>query len=275
MVREPIAMADAVKVNHEEAGVFPDGAGGGGGHTCGERGCEVRIGNDRAESPGYPVRVADTVGAGDAFAAAFLHGVGAAGARGRRAILRIDWARWWLHARERYRSEWKKSTIPLSYPYYLPCLRANGNSRKARAWDGGRRWDGDRGTDEFDVGGGGDFSPADRPITGIDQHAAEGRVAEIHDVSHGGGEDAGGLAGIAGVGFGPGDGHEFLAGSGVGAGSMPARTWPMTSGWLSPQRRGDLVDIGLAPKIVDAAKDRVPSMPGARMPRVLCFWWAP
>ena len=45
--------------------------------TRGERGCEVRIGNDRAECPGYTVKVADTVGAGDAFAAAFLHGLAA------------------------------------------------------------------------------------------------------------------------------------------------------------------------------------------------------
>ena len=45
--------------------------------TRGEQGCEVRIGSDRAECPGYPVKVADTVGAGDAFAAAFLHGLGA------------------------------------------------------------------------------------------------------------------------------------------------------------------------------------------------------
>src|ERR1035437_7181889 len=45
--------------------------------TRGERGCAVRIGNDRAECPGYTVKVVDTVGAGDAFAAAFLHGLAA------------------------------------------------------------------------------------------------------------------------------------------------------------------------------------------------------
>jgi sugar/nucleoside kinase (ribokinase family) len=39
------------------------------------RGCAVRIGGDYAEPPGYSVTVADTVGAGDAFAAAFLHGI--------------------------------------------------------------------------------------------------------------------------------------------------------------------------------------------------------
>lgn len=43
--------------------------------TRGAHGCAVRIGADYAEAPGYAVRVADTVGAGDAFAAGFLHGV--------------------------------------------------------------------------------------------------------------------------------------------------------------------------------------------------------
>ena len=37
----------------------------------------MRIGKDLAECPGYPVNVVDTVGAGDAFAAAFLHGLAA------------------------------------------------------------------------------------------------------------------------------------------------------------------------------------------------------
>jgi fructokinase len=43
--------------------------------TRGARGCAIRIGADYAEAPGYAVAVADTVGAGDAFAAAFLHGL--------------------------------------------------------------------------------------------------------------------------------------------------------------------------------------------------------
>jgi fructokinase len=42
--------------------------------TRGSRGCAIRIGRDYAEPPGYTVKVADTVGAGDAFAAAFLEG---------------------------------------------------------------------------------------------------------------------------------------------------------------------------------------------------------
>ena len=44
--------------------------------TCGESGCKIRIGDDRAESSDpRPSSVADAVGAGDAFAAAFLHGI--------------------------------------------------------------------------------------------------------------------------------------------------------------------------------------------------------
>lgn len=42
--------------------------------TRGARGCAVSAG-EYAEAPGYAVRVVDTVGAGDAFAAAFLHGL--------------------------------------------------------------------------------------------------------------------------------------------------------------------------------------------------------
>jgi fructokinase len=44
--------------------------------TRGERGCVALIGGDYVEAPGHRVPVADTVGAGDAFAAAFLHGLG-------------------------------------------------------------------------------------------------------------------------------------------------------------------------------------------------------
>ena len=77
LVRELLSLADAVKVNDEEAELFPDlGQASSVAITRGEQGCEVRIGSDRAECAGYPVKVADTVGAGDAFAAAFLHGLG-------------------------------------------------------------------------------------------------------------------------------------------------------------------------------------------------------
>jgi fructokinase len=43
--------------------------------TFGERGCAVFQHGAYCEVPGFKVQVADTVGAGDAFAAAFLHGI--------------------------------------------------------------------------------------------------------------------------------------------------------------------------------------------------------
>ena len=76
LVRDSIALAHVVKVNHEEAELFPDlGKVWAAAVTCGEWGCKIRIGVDSAECAATPVKVADTVGAGDAFAAAFLHGI--------------------------------------------------------------------------------------------------------------------------------------------------------------------------------------------------------
>jgi fructokinase len=76
LVRESIALAHVIKLNHEEVELFPDiGGAWAAAVTRGERGCVVRIGDDVAERAGVPVTVADTVGAGDAFAAAFLHGI--------------------------------------------------------------------------------------------------------------------------------------------------------------------------------------------------------
>ena len=43
--------------------------------TLGARGCAMLVGDDYVEAAGAPVEVADTVGAGDAFAAAFVHGL--------------------------------------------------------------------------------------------------------------------------------------------------------------------------------------------------------
>jgi len=43
--------------------------------TRGEQGCAILLRDQYVEVPGYRVQVADTVGAGDAFAAAFLHGL--------------------------------------------------------------------------------------------------------------------------------------------------------------------------------------------------------
>ncbi len=45
--------------------------------TRGARGCGLWVAGEWVEDPGYPVRVVDAVGAGDAFAAAFLHGLSA------------------------------------------------------------------------------------------------------------------------------------------------------------------------------------------------------
>jgi fructokinase len=42
--------------------------------TFGERGCAILKDDQYTQAPGYRVTVADTVGAGDAFSAAFLHG---------------------------------------------------------------------------------------------------------------------------------------------------------------------------------------------------------
>ena len=43
--------------------------------TLGARGCAMLVRDDYVEAPGVPVAVADTVGAGDAFSAAFVHGL--------------------------------------------------------------------------------------------------------------------------------------------------------------------------------------------------------
>jgi fructokinase len=45
------------------------------GVTLGERGCAILAGGQYVESAGHPVDVVDTVGAGDAFSAAFMHGL--------------------------------------------------------------------------------------------------------------------------------------------------------------------------------------------------------
>ncbi len=43
--------------------------------TRGADGCSVRVGGTYLEAPSYRIEVADTVGAGDSFSAAFLHGL--------------------------------------------------------------------------------------------------------------------------------------------------------------------------------------------------------
>jgi fructokinase len=43
--------------------------------TFGERGCAILNDGKYSQAPGFHVTVADTVGAGDAFSAAFVHGL--------------------------------------------------------------------------------------------------------------------------------------------------------------------------------------------------------
>lgn len=95
LVAELMATADVVKLNEDEA-VTVDSMSGRAHQslaeftefwsrqlgwtavavTRGAHGCALRMGGDYAEVPGYAVTVADTVGSGDAFAAALLHGLG-------------------------------------------------------------------------------------------------------------------------------------------------------------------------------------------------------
>lgn len=46
--------------------------------TLGPKGCALLMDNEYLEAPGFSVKVADTIGAGDAFSAALLHGIDAA-----------------------------------------------------------------------------------------------------------------------------------------------------------------------------------------------------
>lgn len=93
LVLDLLARADVVKVNEDELAAIHEFAGlslnlesfcreGAKRYgwqaiavTLGERGCAVLLGGVYLEAPGYAVEVADPVGAGDAFAAAFLHGL--------------------------------------------------------------------------------------------------------------------------------------------------------------------------------------------------------
>jgi len=44
--------------------------------TLGPKGCALLMNNEYLEAPGFSVKVADTIGAGDAFSAALIHGIG-------------------------------------------------------------------------------------------------------------------------------------------------------------------------------------------------------
>lgn len=45
--------------------------------TLGREGCALLLNNEYLEAPGFPIEVADTIGAGDAFSAALVHGLSA------------------------------------------------------------------------------------------------------------------------------------------------------------------------------------------------------
>jgi fructokinase len=95
LVRELMARAQVVKLNEDEAQVIETTFGRasisledfcrshagefGWESVCvtrGEKGCALLVGEEYVEAGGYTVRAQDTVGAGDAFAAAFVHGLG-------------------------------------------------------------------------------------------------------------------------------------------------------------------------------------------------------
>ena len=94
LVRELMARAQVVKLNEDEATTIDQMLGRsarpledfcrayakefGWQSTCvtrGEKGCVMLAGGEYVEAPGYPVQAQDTVGAGDAFTAAFIHGL--------------------------------------------------------------------------------------------------------------------------------------------------------------------------------------------------------
>jgi len=95
LIQQLISQATIVKLNHEEVEAIALMLGSRHGSleefcrayadlykwtgvcvTRGSLGCTVLLNGQYIEASGYPVQVVDTVGAGDAFAAAFLHGLG-------------------------------------------------------------------------------------------------------------------------------------------------------------------------------------------------------
>ena len=112
LIRELMSRATIVKLNHEEVEAIARMFGSRHGSieefcrnyaalykwegvcvTRGSLGCAVLMGGKYIEAAGYPVQVVDTVGAGDAFAAAFLHGLGSGWPTPNLLTLRIAWER--------------------------------------------------------------------------------------------------------------------------------------------------------------------------------------
>jgi len=96
LVRTLAQHADVLKLNEEEVPVLRDIAAVRSGSreqfcreclhsfdldaiciTLGPQGCALLMDNDYVEAPGFPVQAADTIGAGDAFSAALVHGINA------------------------------------------------------------------------------------------------------------------------------------------------------------------------------------------------------
>jgi fructokinase len=94
LVRELMRRAQVVKLNEDEAAAIDQMSGRtsrsledfcrayaaefGWESACitrGEKGCALLVGGEYVEAAGYPVRAQDTVGSGDAFAAALVHGL--------------------------------------------------------------------------------------------------------------------------------------------------------------------------------------------------------
>ena len=118
--------------------------------------------------------------------------------------------------------------------------------------------------DQIDVRGLGDLVlQPERPVSGVDEQAAEPRVLEILSGSHRGREDAGLFAARAGEGLGPGDGHHRVV-----LLTFQRRVGRLHPGqdlahdeWLAALGQGQSngVDIGRAPDIagLDSLEDRV------------------
>ena len=75
LVSELIALADVVKLNDDEAALIDVSSCRNVCLTRGAHGCTIRYEGEEVSVPGIPVRVVDAVGAGDAWGAAFLHGI--------------------------------------------------------------------------------------------------------------------------------------------------------------------------------------------------------
>jgi len=79
LILDLLSQATVVKLNESEAGelerMFGPRQWKSACITRGAAGCTVFLNGERCDCPGHPITVADAVGAGDAFSAAFLHGL--------------------------------------------------------------------------------------------------------------------------------------------------------------------------------------------------------